>query len=150
MTNDDDRLESINLLIKKRELIERNKNVDPAQFDENDKIEIKKINLELTLLSGKANIRKLTVEDQSQMTEMVNALDNINAKVYDTTAEAQAAWDTVVDENAAKGLISKLENLDENDRKQEIQKNRFLPFVLSMVLIHHLRYLNPIIVCLMS
>ena len=122
MTNDDDRLESINLLIKKRELIERNKNVDPAQFDENDKIEIKKINLELTLLSGKANIRKLTVEDQSQMTEMVNALDNINAKVYDTTAEAQAAWDTVVDENAAKGLISKLENLDENDRKQEIQK----------------------------
>ena len=56
------------------------------------------------------------------MTEMVNALDNINAKVYDTTAEAQAAWDTVVDENAAKGLISKLENLDENDRKQEIQK----------------------------
>ena len=122
MTNDDDRLESINLLIKKRELIERNKNVDPAQFDENDKIEIKKINLELTLLSGKANLRKITIEDQKQMTEMVNALDNINAKAYDTTTEAQAAWDTVVDENASKGLISTLEGLNEKDRAKEIQR----------------------------
>ena len=122
MTNVEDKQKSIELLVKKRELIEKNKNVDPAQFDENDKIEIKKINLELTLLSGKADLRKITIEDQKQMTEMVNALDNINAEVYNTTAEAQAAWDQVVDINASKGLISALENLDEKARAKEIQK----------------------------
>ena len=122
MTNVEDKQKSIELLVEKRELVDKNKDVAPELISQEDKNRIKQINLDLTLLSGKAGLRKITIEDQKQMTEMVNALGNINAKVYDTTAEAQAAWDAVVDENASKGLISILEGLNEKDRAKEIQK----------------------------
>ena len=122
MTNVDDKRESIELLVEKQKLIRKNKDVAPELISQEDKNRIKQINLDLTILSGKAGLRKITIEDQKQMVEMVNALDNINAKAYDTTAEAQAAWDTVVDENASKGLISALEGLNEKDRAKEIQK----------------------------
>ena len=122
MTNVDDKRESIELLVEKQKLIRKNKDVAPELISQEDKNRIKQINLDLTLLSGKAGLRKITIEDQKQMVEMVDALDNINAKAYDTTAEAQAAWDTVVDENASKGLISVLEGLNEKDRAKEIQK----------------------------
>ena len=122
MTNVDDKRESINLLVEKNELARKNKDVAPELISQEDKNRTKQINLDLMLLSGKAGLRKITIEDQNQMTEMVNALDNINAKSYDTTAKAKAAWDAAVDENASKGLISTLENLDESARAKEIQR----------------------------
>ena len=121
MENVEDKQKSIELLIEKKELTDKIKDIDPA-FAQEDKNRIKQINLELTLLSGKSGLRKITIEDQKQMTEMVNALDNINAEAYDTTVEAQAAWDQAVDVNASKGLISALEGLNEKDRAKEIQK----------------------------
>ena len=122
MTNVDDKRESINLLVEKNELARKNKDVAPELISQEDKNRTKQINLDLTLLSGKAGLRKITIEDQNQMTEMVNALDNINAKSYDTTAKAKTAWDAAVDENASKDLISTLENLDESARAKEIQR----------------------------
>ena len=118
MENVEDKQKSIELLIEKKELADKNKDVDPAQFAQEDKNRIKQINLELTLLSGKAGLRKITIEDQKQMTEMVNALDNINAETYDTTEEAQAAWDSVVDKYASQNKINgvDLDSLNEKDR----------------------------------
>ncbi len=122
MDNVEDKQKSIELLVEKKELVDKNKDVAPELISQEDKNRIKQINLDLTILSGKAGLRKITIEDQKQMVEMVNALDNINAKAYESTAEAQAAWDAVVDENASKGLISALEGLNEKDRAKEIQK----------------------------
>ena len=122
MENVEDKQKAIELLVKQKALQNKNKNKASELISEQDKRKLSLINLELQILGMKSGNRKITIEDQKQMVEMVNALDNINAKAYESTAEAQAAWDIVVDESASKGLISALEGLNEKDRAKEIQK----------------------------
>lgn len=122
----EDKKEAIELLIIKKELQDKNKDVAPELISEEDKNQIKKINLELLLLSGKQANREITIEDQKRMVEMVDSLGDMEAKAYETTEEAQAAWDAVVDKYASENRINgiDLSKLDEKERAVFIQKQK--------------------------
>ena len=124
MTNVEDKKEAIELLVRKKELQEKNKDKAPELITQEDKNEMKKLNIELTLLAAKQGTREITIEDQNRMVEMVNALGNIEANAYETAEEAQAAWDAVVDKYASENRIGgiNLDNLNEKERALKIQE----------------------------
>ena len=111
MENVDDKQKAIQLLVEQKILQNKNKDKASELISQEDKRKLGLINLDLQVLGMKSGNRKITIEDQNQMASMVNALGNINAKAYNTTAEAQAAWDNAIDEYASQGLIQGLENL---------------------------------------
>ena len=124
MTNVEDKKEAIELLVRKKELQEKNKDKAPELITQEDKNEMKKLNIELTLLAAKQGTREITIEDQNRMVEMVNALGNIEANAYETAEEAQVAWDAVVDKYASENRIGgiNLDNLNEKERALKIQE----------------------------
>ena len=111
MENVDDKQKAIELLVEQKALQNKNKDKASELISQEDKRKLGLINLDLQVLGMKSGNRKITIEDQNQMASMVNALGNINAKAYNTTTEAQAAWDNAIDEYASQGLIQGLENL---------------------------------------
>tara|TARA_R100000935_G_scaffold47562_1_gene71663 strand:+ start:2647 stop:10464 length:7818 start_codon:yes stop_codon:yes gene_type:complete len=123
MKNVKDRQKAIELLVEQKELIEKNKGKAPELLDIQDLIRLTRIKDTLKQLAGRENLRTITIEDQNQMAEMIDALGDANAKAYDTTEEAKAAWDLAVDKAASDGTLSGLTNaLDETTRAKEIQK----------------------------
>ena len=116
MTNTKDKEEAILALMEIQALQKQYKGVAKELIPAAVKAQLLKRKLELTQLAFRNDLIKVSKEDTALMEAFANSVDGLNSKTYETTKEAQAAWNLMVDEKAAAGLIEELEGLNEKDR----------------------------------
>ena len=122
MTNAKDKEEAILALMEIQALNKQYKGVAKELIPEPVKAQINNRKEELTKLAYKNQLIKISKEDTKLMEAFANGIDGLNSETYETTKQAQAAWNLMIDEKAAAGLIESLDGLNEQDRADVINK----------------------------